>query len=120
MLPQRGRAKKLAVAFHFQFANQAAWKCDTCRQQGLEKTRRCGFLPQEGRPNRPVWVRKHVSSEECPRSFVTAESETWLEEFHLWRFGGRPDLMAYPAKSAEAFTILESELMKEQDNGEPA
>jgi hypothetical protein len=51
---------------------------------------------------------------------VTAESETWLEEFHLWRFGGRPDLMAYPAKSAEAFTILESELMKEQDNGEPA
>jgi len=84
----------------------------------LEKKRRCGFLPQEGAATRPVWLRKTVTSDECPRSYVTSDSETWLEEYHLWRFGGKPDLLSYSAKSAEAFTILESELLKERDNGE--
>ena len=41
---ERGGTKKLIVAFHFQFANQAGWRCDACRRNGLEKKRRCGWL----------------------------------------------------------------------------
>jgi len=84
----------------------------------LEKKRRCGFLPRNGEATRPVWLRHNVSCDECPRSFVTSDSDTWIEEYHLWRFGGKPDLLSYPAKSAEAFTILESELLKEREHGD--
>ncbi len=45
MRPDGERKKKLIVAFHFQYANQAAWKCDSCRRGGLELKRRCGFIP---------------------------------------------------------------------------
>jgi hypothetical protein len=114
----RGRTKKLTVAFHFQYANQAAWKCDTCRKQGLEKKRRCGFLPKPPDSGSAVWARNNVSVSECPVSYITSDSITALEEFHLWRLGGKPDLMSLPAKSAEAFTIFQHELLKEQDHNE--
>ena len=29
---KRPRTKKLIVAFHFEFSNQAGWKCDVCRK----------------------------------------------------------------------------------------
>jgi len=54
---------------------------------------------------------------ECPQSFVRPESLTLLEEHHVWTLGGRGDLREYPAKSVEAFTLLENELLREKNNG---
>ena len=54
---------------------------------------------------------------ECPRSFIRPESLTVLEEHQLWRMGGGGDLREYPAKSVEAFTVLESELLQEKSHG---
>src|SRR6185369_17928748 len=78
----RGTAKKLLVAFHFQFSNQAGWECDVCRRSGLEVRRRCGWLglSDTGRAA-PVWARKTIAIESCPQSYITAESEGLLEEF---------------------------------------
>ncbi len=117
MFPQRGREKKLTVAFHFQFANQAAWRCDDCRKQGLEKKRKCGFIQVESVSQAPVWLRGTVASTECPRSYVSADSLSWLEAFHVWRLGGKDDLRQYSAKTVEAISVLESELLKERENG---
>jgi len=48
---------------------------------------------------------------------IRPESLTWLEEHHVWRLGGSGDLREYPAKSVEAFTVLESELSREKNHG---
>jgi hypothetical protein len=118
VLLERGRTKKLTVAFHFQYANQATWKCDTCRKQGLQQKRGCGFLPHDPDNPRIIWARKNVSVTNCPVSYITSDSISWLEEHHAWRFGGKPDVMTLHAKSAEAFTILEHELLKEKVDNE--
>ena len=84
----------------------------------MEKQRRCGFLPDNEREEeRPVWARGPVLLTECPRSFIRPESLTLLEEHHVWRMGGNGDLREYPAKSVEAFTVLESELLREKNHG---
>src|SRR4029077_5534179 len=92
---ERGRNKKLLVAFHFQFANQAGWKCDDCRRSGLEKRRRCGWLGiPEDASLPPVWVPKTAALGTCPTSYITAESESLIEEFFVrkrlgaWGFDG--------------------------------
>ena len=111
------RKKKLIIAFHFQFANQAAWKCGDCRLQGLERQRACPFLPN-GSPHRPriVWARREVTTTRCPKGSITAASLKWLEEFAVWKSGGGQRLMALPAKTAEAFFVLENELRAEQNH----
>jgi hypothetical protein len=55
---------------------------------------------------------------ECPTSFIRPGSITALEEHHIWRMGGRGELRAYPAKSVEAFAVLETELAREKSHGE--
>jgi hypothetical protein len=113
------RNKKLIVAFHFQFANQAAWKCDACRSQGLEKQRRCGWLPASmDSLSRPVWARRKTAMMECPRSYITAASLSLVEEFFAWKAGGGGNLMNRPARTAEAFFILEREWKAEIEHAE--
>ncbi len=115
MRVERGRKKKLIVAFHFQFANRAGWDCDACRRNGLEKKRRCGFLPAEERGGpRLVWARKRTKSEECPKSFVTGDSLSLLEEFFVRRRLGMPDGMEMTARKADAFLILREEMEREE------
>jgi hypothetical protein len=115
----RGRAKKLVVAFHFQFSNQAGWNCDACRKAGLEMKRRCGWLTAAlTTPARPIWTRKRISTDRCPKSVVSAQSLTWLEEFFVWRkLRGEFDIDA-EARKVEAFLILEAELEAEQHDGQ--
>lgn len=109
------RKKKLIIAFHFQFANQAAWKCGDCRRQGLERQRGCPFLPpEEGSKPRIVWARRETIAHQCPKGAVTAASLRRLEEFAVWKSGGGQRLMTLPAKTAEAFLVLEQELRAEQ------
>jgi len=66
---------------------------------------------------RPVWARGNVVLTECPQSFIRPESLTLIEEHHVWSMGGRGNLREYPAKSVEAFTVLESELLREKKHG---
>jgi hypothetical protein len=83
----------------------------------METRRNCGFISIEPLRKSPVWLRGSVATSECPRSYIRAESQSWLEEFHIWRLAGKSDLRSYPARTVEAFSVLESELLKERDNG---
>ncbi len=50
---------------------------------------------------------------ECPKSYVHSESIYFLEQFSIWtRQGG--DLLAMPARTAEAIMILDAEWRKGQ------
>ena len=67
-------------------------------------------------PAHIVWSRRHVATDICPKSLVTAESLGWIEEFFVRkRLGlglGLPfDLSA---RQAEAFLILEEQLWLEE------
>jgi hypothetical protein len=112
------RKKKLRVAFHFQFSNPAAWKCDECRRNRLERARRCGWLRQ-GEETEPklVWARHKVSTMECPRSYITANSVEWLERFVVRKRLGRPEIWELGAREAEAMLLLEQELAEEVSRG---
>ena len=108
------RTKKLIVAFHFQYANQAAWKCETCRKGGLATQRNCGWLPKSAAlPERVIWARGGVGLTDCPVSHITAESTSLLEEFHVWKLFGCSDFYNLPARSVEAICVLENELRME-------
>ena len=119
MRTERARKKKLIVAFHFQLASsgagRAGWDCETCRRNGLESKRRCGFLPVEARGEpRVVWGRKQTHVDECPKTFVTAGSLALLEEFFVRRRLGVPDSIDTEARKIEAFLILNDLMDKEK------
>lgn len=111
-----GRKKKLLVAFHFQFSNQAAWNCDECSRNGLTQIRNCGFENSvRFNAERPVWARRSISTTKCPKSIVTAESLSLLEQFQIWRRFGSTDVLRMNARAAEAFVLLDDELRQEVD-----
>ncbi len=62
-------------------------------------------------------MRRHSAIEECPRSYITAQSVAWLEAFYAWRLTGRQTLDDVPARQADAFLVLEGELMEENSDG---
>lgn len=65
-----------------------------------------------------MWVRKGISLETCPVSYITAQSLAWIESFVVWKqFGGRP-VEELPARMVDAFLVLEGELSREVSNGE--
>ena len=108
--------KKLRVAFHFQFANQAGWECDGCRKAGLETRRRCGWKragPET--PERVVWARKTASCASCPVSYISAQSAAWVEEFFVRKRLGFREPGNTPARDVEAFLILEREWEAERE-----
>ena len=112
------RKKKLIVAFHFQHSNQAGWKCDSCRQNGLEMKRRCAWLPAAlETPEAVVWARRRVSTDRCPTSVVSAQSLTWIEQFYVWRKLGPSYPGELSAREVEAFLILEREARAEESDG---
>lgn len=113
------RKKKLIVAFHFQFANQAAWECDSCRESGFEAKRRCGFVRREDIGNtRVVWARGRVTCDECPVSLISSDSQNLLEEFHAWKLFGHQDYTRLPARVVEAIAVLENEWRTETRNAQ--
>lgn len=107
------RKKKLIVALHFQFSDQAGWECATCRKSGLETKRRCGWIPTAVEtPVRVVWAKDSVATSMCPKSFVTAQSMAWVEEYLVRRRLGHRGIDGLGAREVEAFLILEHELGK--------
>jgi hypothetical protein len=93
----------------------------SCRQNGLEVKRRCGFLPDEKRGEpRIVWGRKQTQSEECPKSLVTGESLAMVEEFFVRRrleAGDSAGLEGMAARKVDAFLILRDEMEREERDG---
>ena len=64
-----------------------------------------------------VWARGNLALTTCPTSYITAESVTLLEEYHVWKLAGARDVYELPARLVEAICLLESELRAEQSDG---
>jgi hypothetical protein len=56
-----------------------------------------------------------VSTEECPKSYVTPASVELVERFFLHKISGGMELSA---READAFAALEKEWRTEQTNGQ--
>ena len=65
----------------------------------------------------PVWARSDVSLGTCPKSFITAESITMLEDFAVYRRLGRFDTNVLTARQADGFVFLERLIAREMKNG---
>ena len=63
-------------------------------------------------------MRRDVSLRTCPKSYVTAESQTLVEEFFIRRRLGSVDFAQLTAKQVEAFVILEKALAAEMKNAQ--
>jgi len=63
-----------------------------------------------------VWGRRRVFLDTCPRSFVSAESIGLVEAFAAWKLVGSGDFASLPARTADAFCVLENELRAEMSN----
>ena len=63
--------------------------------------------------NTPVWARGGVSTTECPKSLISAESLVFLEEFNIWKRFGCGDARRMNARVADAIALLEDELRLE-------
>ena len=55
---------------------------------------------------------------ECPKSYITAESECLTEEYLVRRRLGGLQFSELTARQAEAFLILEKALLTEMKNGQ--
>lgn len=90
-----------------------------CRKTGLETKRRCGWLPSEATAKgRPVWARGGQALDTCPKSHVSAESQTLVEEFRVRRRLGARGVEGLSARQVEAFLILEDQLAAEIKHGQ--
>ena len=98
--------------------DQAAWRCDVCLASGLVKSRNCAWVGGvEAKPSLPAWARGKTVAFHCPKSIVTAQSQTFIEKFLYWkRCGG--DLWALDAKSADALLALQEEIELEENDEE--
>lgn len=51
--------------------------------------------------------------ETCPVSYINAQSLAWIEHYAAWRVLRPPSMWDLPAKTVEAFFVLENEMLKE-------
>jgi hypothetical protein len=58
-----------------------------------------------------------VSIASCPTSYVTGDSIAFLEQFYAWKLFGYTDPNLLPARTVDAFCVLEKELAEERANG---
>ena len=55
---------------------------------------------------------------QCPKSLITAQSLSLVEQFRIWKEFGGGTPWSLEAKTAEAILVLERALKKEIENGE--
>lgn len=80
--------------------------------------RRCGWKPEAAlTPPRLVWTRREVATDTCPKSYVSAQSLAWIEQFYIWKVCGG-SLFDLPARQVDAFLILEQEWKAENKHGQ--
>jgi hypothetical protein len=65
-----------------------------------------------------VWARRDVSLRTCPKAYITAESQTLVEEFFVRRRLGGMDFAELSARQVEAFAILEEALAARMNDGQ--
>jgi hypothetical protein len=114
--PDRGRKKKLIIALHFQKSDPAAWRCDVCRRQGLDVSRRCAWLANSRPSTKPIWIGGTVPVYQCPKSLITADSLYWIEGYSQWKFAGH-ELNEIAARDVDAYLLIEQESQREKENG---
>lgn len=67
--------------------------------------------------SRPVWARSGVAVTSCPKSVITGESTAFLEEYQARRlFGDFARLAELPARTVDAFCLLEQLIAKEKSH----
>jgi hypothetical protein len=64
-----------------------------------------------------VWARRNVTLDQCPKPYITAESQSLLEEFFIRRQIRALDGEELSARQVEASLILEKELAAELEIG---
>ncbi len=64
-----------------------------------------------------MWGNRKIVAEECPVSYINAESLSFIEAFTVWKLMGGSHLMEMPARTVEAFCLLEKELQSEVSDG---
>ena len=74
-------------------------------------------MPHDGK-GAPVWARKAVAIESCPKSYITAESEGLVEDFLVRRRLGGMNFGELSARQVEGFLILEQALSAELRRGD--
>jgi DNA replicative helicase MCM subunit Mcm2 (Cdc46/Mcm family) len=65
-----------------------------------------------------VWARRDVALRTCPKPYITAESQTLVEEFFVRRRLGGMDFAELSARQVEAFVILEKALAGKMIDGQ--
>ena len=73
-------------------------------------------MAERGEP-RIVWGRGQVHVDECPKSYVTGDSISLLEEFFVLQALGTKVSATAPARTVDAFLILREQVDKEERNG---
>ena len=68
-------------------------------------------------PEKVVWARRRVSTDQCPTSLISAQILTWIEQFYVWRRLGPSYPGELSAREIEAFLILEKEAQEEVSHG---
>jgi hypothetical protein len=63
-----------------------------------------------------VWARKDVATETCPTSYITAESQTLVEDYLVRRRLNGIEFSELSARQVEAFLILEKALAAEMND----
>ena len=59
-----------------------------------------------------VWARGRLGITECPRSYITAESAAWLDQYAAWRAARRTGT-GMPARDVDAMLTLDAEFAAE-------
>lgn len=62
------------------------------------------------------WARKRAFSPECPKSAITAESLSYLDQFGAWKRLGGGFLPDMNAKDADAVAMLDQLWREEMDS----
>ena len=55
---------------------------------------------------------------QCPKSVISPQSLVLVEQFQIWKEFGGGTPWEIPAKTAEAFLVLEKALRMESEHGE--
>ena len=81
------------------------------------KLRLCAFQGEQAPKSAPpVWARHGISTQQCPKSLITAESLRLLEEFQIWKRFGCANIWAMPARTVEAISVVEDQWRKEVES----
>ena len=65
-----------------------------------------------------VWARRDVALRTCPKPYITAESQTLVEEFFVRRRLRGMDFAELSARQVEAFVIMERALAGKMSDGQ--